>query len=148
MVRPEYKDQWNNEVKPRTFVVKPDCVIQQRTPGLWKEEYSITDGSAIFLSPKCYSIKDNTLIGPKTTKFATKGIHVNDDALDFQHFFDSLYSNQLIHLKQANLRMLRKEKQMALIETTKSALNNVFTKLRVSSDNVTISPLTLNNQYM
>ena len=86
-------------------------------------------------------------MGPKSTKFATKGVHA-DDLLDFENFRDSLYSNQIIHLKQANLRMRRKEKRMALIETTKSALNNVFTKLRVSSDNVTVSPLTFNNKYV
>ena len=47
LVKPELKEKWEKEIKPRTFVLDQTSVVQQRTPGLWKEEYSIRDGSAI-----------------------------------------------------------------------------------------------------
>ena len=101
----------------------------------------------LVLSPKCYSIKDNQVAGPQGEKLATKGVHA-DDLLEHQNFYDSLYSNKLLQVKQSNLRMLQKQKRMALIETSKNALNNVFTKLRVSENNVTVSPLTQNNMFV
>ena len=147
MVKPEYKQEWITKVKPRTFVLDPDCVIQQRTPGLWKEEYTITDGSAIFLSSKCYSIKNYLISDEKmSSKNATKGVY--SDTIIHRDFLYSLYKNIPTNVKQSNLRLIKKQNRMSLVTTTKTALNNIFYKLCVDNNLVSVSPLKINGNYV
>ena len=51
-------ENWEKE-KSNWFVMDPNSIDQKREPGLLKEEFSIREGSAVFLSPKCYSMSDN-----------------------------------------------------------------------------------------
>ena len=49
LVKPGYESIWEKEIYPKFFVRNPDDINQCRTPGLFKEEAIITNGSMICL---------------------------------------------------------------------------------------------------
>ena len=48
LVKPELLQTWNDEIKPSLFAKKDD-VRSQKTPGLLKSEFKITNGEFIAL---------------------------------------------------------------------------------------------------
>ena len=64
LVKPGLEDEWNTKIFPKYFVQDPNCVDQNRTPGLFKEEAVINHGSMIALRDTVnnYLIIVNTLM--------------------------------------------------------------------------------------
>ena len=144
LVNDEKRANWHSKVYPEWFVRNPDCIEQVREPGLFKDEAIVTDGSFVALSSKCYSLKDNL---SNQSKKATKGIH-NTDEIHHELFLSSLYENKAIFAKQTRMNFNKPHGTMAIIEQRKRALNNIFTKLDVKDDWVTIEPLKKNMKFI
>ena len=96
------------------------------------------NGRAIFLSPKCYLLEDEST---QKSKKALKGVNCETD-IQFQHFVDVLYNNSKIHRQQNRLRRNQKHYAMELQSNMKKSLNSVYYKMKVSNDFVKCSPLT------
>ena len=101
-----------------------------------KEEFSIQSGSAVFLSPKCYIMEDQT---SGATKKALKGIH-SQTMITLDDFLDVLYNNNTVMRDQTRLKRNLKKFTVQLQREKKRALNSVYFKLRVSDDFITCSP--------
>ena len=113
--------------------------------GLLKEEFSIQRGSAVFLSPKCYIMHDET---SGEMKKALKGIH-SETMIDVRDFIEVLYNNSNLMRDQTRLRRNLKKFTVQLQREKKRALNSVYFKLRVSDDFLICSPhIDENGQYM
>lgn len=106
--------------------------------GLLKDEFSISKGSAIFLSPKCYYMEDKTT---GECKKALKGIH-SQTMLQYDDFIDVLYNNSTVMRDQTRLRRNLKKFTVHLQREKKRALNSVYYKFKISSDFITCSPHT------
>ena len=70
IARPETADYYWNTIHPKWFCDDPTS-DKAKTPGIFKTEWEITDGSYVGLSSKCYSIHDRK--NPEKVKKATKG---------------------------------------------------------------------------
>ena len=144
LVKEEKRDAWESFVYKSWFVRDPECIDQVREPGLFKDEAVVTDGSFVALSSKCYSLKDNIL---NQTKQATKGIR-NSKEIRHEHFLSSLYENNEVFSNQTRMNFSKPHGTMAIIQQRKRALNNIFTKLDVTDDWVTIQPLKKNKKFI
>lgn len=109
--------------------------------GLLKEEFSIQSGSAVFLSPKCYIMEDQT---SGATKKALKGIH-SQTMIELNDFVDVLYNNSTVMRDQTRFRRNLKKFTVQLQSEKKRALNSIYFKLKVSDDFLTCSPHTDEN---
>lgn len=105
-------------------------------------EFALEKGHFAALSPKCYMAHD---IGKDDKKLGTKGVPHSSD-LQMQQFLDKLYDHKSTHVPVRGFRM----KNDALVRMTqhKSALSDLYCKLRVADDKISCSPLTVNNEYM
>ena len=144
LVIPEKNSEWNESVYSKWFVRDPDCIEEIREPGLYKYEAVVTNGSFVALSSKCYSLLDNE---GKDSKQALKGIN-QSTKLRHKVFLSCLYENCETLADQTGMNFSRKHGSMSVIQQQKRALNNVFTKLCVNDDLVSISPLMKNNQFI
>ena len=138
------KEEWNARVRSEWFVLDESDINQIREPGLFKYEALVTNGSFVALSSKCYSLKDNI---SNQSKQATKGIHQSEKT-HHDLFLSSLYEDNDIYSNQLRMNFAKKYGTMAIVQQRKRALNNIFTKLRVDDDLISISPLKKNNQFI
>ena len=88
----------------------------------------MSNGSAIFLSPKCYFMEDR-LTGER--KKALKGIHCQT-LLQYDDFIDVLYNNSTVMRNQTRLRRNLKNYTVQLQREKKRALNSVYYKFKIS----------------
>ena len=142
-----YKDKlndWNNRIKFEWFVQDESCISQVREPGLFKNEAMVTDGSFVALSSKCYSLKDYS---SDQSKQATKGID-QSEKIHHDVFLSSLYENSSVFANQTRMNFAKSYGTMAIIQQRKRALNNIFTKLNVQDDLVTIEPLKKKSKFI
>ena len=144
LVREDKRSAWDEHVYAKWFVRDPSSIQQVREPGLFKNEAVVTDGSFVALSSKCYSLKDNL---SNQSKQATKGIQNSDD-IHHELFLSSLYENTDVFSNQTRMNYSKKHGTMAIIQQRKRALNNIFTKLDVKDDWVTIEPLKKNGKFV
>lgn len=154
LVLPDKQAEWEQE-SSRWFVTDPNCPDQKREPGetafksllfiyslgLLKEEFCIRNGSAVFLSPKCYIMEDKS---SGQIKKALKGIH-SETLIGLNDFLQVLYNNSTIMRDQIRLRRNLKKFTVQLQREKKRALNSVYFKLKVSDDFITCSPHTAEN---
>lgn len=137
LVKPEMREEYFRDIKPKWFVLD-DTPEQQREPGLLKTEFSTTNGSAVMLTPKCYHLVDNET---KEVKMASKGISTKTVEIDHNDFLAALYEDTKKTVTECGFQFNSKTWTMESIKKKKNALNTNFTKLRLNSDNITISPL-------
>ena len=72
----------------------------------------------------------------------------NSDEINHDSYISSLYSNSELYAREIHLQYLKKYGTVGLIEMKKRALNNIYTKLEVQEDLVTIKPLRKNGKYI
>ena len=137
LVKPEKREEYFRDIKPKWFVLD-DTPEQQREPGLLKTEFSTTNGSAVMLTPKCYHLVDNET---KEVKMASKGISTKTVEIDHNDFLAALYEDTKKTVTECGFQFNTKTWTMESIKKKKNALNTNFTKLRLNSNNITISPL-------
>lgn len=137
LVKPEMREEYFRDIKPKWFVLD-DTPEQQREPGLLKTEFSTTNGSAVMLTPKCYHLVDNET---KEVKMASKGISTKTVEIDHNDFLAALYEDTKKTVTECGFQFNTKTWTMESIKKKKNALNTNFTKLRLNSNNITISPL-------
>ena len=137
-------EEWNSHVFADWFVRDPTNIDEIREPGLFKDEALVKDGSFVALSSKCYSLKDNI---SNQSKQATKGIR-QSDKIHHEMFLSSLYENEDIFASQTRMNFAKNHGTMAIIKQRKRALNNIFTKLDVQDDLVSIQPLKKNARFI
>ena len=121
----------------QNFVLDESDPYQARRPGLMKVEFSVSNGEAFFLSPKCYSIMDHE---SNTAKSASKGVTKNED-FDHEDYRKCLYDDDVRRVEQTQFQMSKKNKNIEMVSTWKVALSALLTKLEVQEDNVTVRPL-------
>ena len=136
--------EWNSHVYADWFVRDESSIHQIREPGLFKNEAVVQNGSFVALSSKCYSLKDHD---GGESKQATKGIHQSEN-LNHNLFLSSLYENDTIYAEQTRMNFTKAHGTMAIIQQRKRALNNIFTKLQVQDDLVTIQPLKKQSKFI
>ena len=144
LVLPEKREKWNSEIFDQWFVRDYNNIDQVREPGLFKDEAVVTNGSFVALSSKCYSLKDNL---SNESKQATKGVR-HCEGLRHELFLKSLYNNDDVYTDQCRMNFAKKHGTMAILNQRKRALNNMFTKLKVEDDMVTITPLKKNGRFI
>ena len=137
LVKPEMREEYFRDIKPKWFVLD-ETPEQQREPGLLKTEFSTTNGSAVMLTPKCYHLLDNQT---QELKLASKGISTKNVEIEHNDFLLALYQNKKKVVTECKMQFNQSEWTMETLKMKKNALNTNFTKLRLNSDNVTISPL-------
>ena len=111
--------------------------------GLWKLEYCVNRGAALFLSPKCYIILDKTT---NDKKIALKGITTRE--LEIEEFVSALYTGQCKEVKETRFQLAKSEKRIELVECQKETLNWLYSKLMVNDDFCSVSPLMINNELV
>ena len=158
MVLPGMESSWL-ENKPKWFVIDESCIDQLREPGesqlmasflvsthqsksilgLLKSEFSMTSGSAIFLSPKCYLMHNGDDNDEKGTKRALKGVNHSTN-VSREDFIDALYENKIAVRRQVRFKRDPKVFKTRLVEEQRRALNPIYYKMKVSDDFVTCAP--------
>ena len=81
------------------------------------------------------------------TKRAMKGTSKSSPIIH-QDFIDSLYSGTLKQTDERNLKFQNKLKHMTVQSVKKHALNNIYTKMTVLDNGVTVEPLSKNGEYI
>ena len=104
--------------------------------GLLKEEFKLENGSAVFLSPKCYWMEDQA---SGQVKKAMKGVNA-DTPITYEDCLDALYNNTNKLTQQMRLRRHKNNYSMELQSNVKKSLNSVYYKMRVSEDFISCSP--------
>lgn len=107
---------------------------------MWKQEYSITKGRGVFLSPKTYIICDDDKQNGGGTKKALKGVHAQSK-IEESAFINALHENKQTKIAESRLQNNRANKRCELITQEKNAVNTIYTKLRVENDQTTVRPL-------
>ena len=93
-------------------------------------------------SPKCYYINQG-----KTVKRSNKGTPKHID-LEYDDYEKALFNDEI---KKATFNRISVEKKIGAVATrkiTKRALNNIYTKLHVEEDLVTVRPHMKNDKYL
>lgn len=104
--------------------------------GLLKEEYSITRGSAVMVCPKTYNLLN---FSDNKAKKALKGVSHRNNTIKHNHLLKAVYEGTTTKTVENVFRIKKAAVKTQRIE--RSAINPIFTKLRVSDDRVTITPL-------
>ena len=115
-----------------------------RKPGVFKPEFTVTNGSYVGLSSKCYSVLDRN---QGNQKKATKGISQRTP-LQHNSFIDVLYGETEQKTIQPRFAFCKKSNTMKLVEQTKTSLNPNLTKRFVFSDRVRTEPLRKNGKFL
>ena len=138
------RTDWDNITYKNWFVRDENDTDQIREPGLFKNEAVVTNGSFVALSSKCYSLENYST---NESKQATKGIRQNE-SIRHELFLENLYENTDIYASQTRMNFDKKQGSMAVIQQRKRALNNLFTKLKVHDDMITITPLQKDGKFI
>ena len=107
--------------------------------GLLKHEFEMTNGSAVCVCPKSYSLLNRDSDEKKT---GLKGVSNRNQSVTHQKLLDVIYESKLTTASEVRFKMNKKTTKMEMIEVKKNAINPVFTKMRLCEDSVTVSPLT------
>ena len=107
--------------------------------GLFKSEFKMTSGSAIFLSPKCYLMDNGIPNDPNGVKRALKGIS-EKTVLDKSDFIDALYLNKTVIKPQIRMKRDTKTCKIRIVEEQKKSLNSIYYKMKLSEDYLSCSP--------
>ena len=99
-----------------------------------KTEQKISDGHFYGLSPKCYIMQSKNKI-----KLSTKGVPRSID-LRKEDFMKCLYKNDAGSVSYHHLMISKKTNEAITRKTTKVALNNLYFKMHVDSNKVTVRP--------
>ena len=98
----------------------------------------MTNRSAVCVCPKTYSLMDRDSDEKKT---GLKGISNRNQSVSHQKLLDVIYESKLTTATEVRFKMNKKTSKMEMIEVKKNAINPVFTKMRLSEDSVTVTPL-------
>ena len=109
------------------------------TSGLLKHEFVMTNGSAVCVCPKTYSLLNRDSDEKKT---GLKGVSNRNQSVTHHKLLDVIYKSKLTTATEVRFKMNKKTTKMEMIEVKKNAINPVFTKMRLSEDSVTVTPLT------
>ena len=111
-----------------------------------KLEISTCSGRFFGLSPKCYCIVDETPqgFGEKT---CAKGIQ-KEKHLPYQEYRDTLYGGKQLYAEVRNFQFKRDSTGVFSVHCQKKLLNHFYTKFRVGADNITLTPLKLDEKYI
>ena len=107
-----------------------------------KTEKKIVKGNFYGLSPKCYIIADGDDI-----KLSTKGVPKSVN-LDQGNFERCLYQNDPGSVAYHNITISKKQNEAITRKTQKVALNNLYFKLHVDSNKVSVHPHKINGKFM
>ena len=106
------------------------------------EEFGISKGHFVALSPKCYFTYD---ANSEDIKKGTKGVpHSCDLVID--NFLNKLYGRTDHSVELRSLRVLGGKMSRTIQE--RKSLSDLFCKFRVENDRITCTPLTENNMYL
>ena len=143
LVKPGLLEQWK-DVKPQWFVIPNSegvvTVEQKRQPGLLKVEYAMDKGSAVMVCSKTYNLKNYGKSG-ESKKTALKGIASDNATIRHQDFLNAIYQGTNKVTTDCNFKFNSTGGKMQTLITKKKAMNPIYTKLRVDSDNVSCTPL-------
>ena len=107
-----------------------------------KTEKKIVKGNFYGLSPKCYIIADGDDI-----KLSTKGVPKSVN-LDQGNFERCLYQNDPGSVAYHNITISKKQNEAVTRKTQKVALNNLYFKLHVDSNKVSVQPHKINGKFL
>ena len=106
-----------------------------------KSEFSMTSGTAVFLSPKCYLMDNGDETDKNGCKRALKGVN-HSTVVSKQDFIDALYENKVVMRHQVRFKRDQKAFKMKLVEEHRRALNSIYYKMKVSDDLISCLPHT------
>ena len=106
------------------------------------EEFCLSKGHFIALSPKCYFTWDEETLA---TKRSSKGVP-HSCPLELQHYKNKLYGHEEHYSTIRSLRVVNNEMSRTLQQ--RSSLSDLFCKFRVQNDKVTCTSLTNKNGYL
>ena len=145
IAKPETAEYYWQNIYPKWFYDKnKDPPEKMRKPGVFKPEFTVTNGSYVGLSSKCYSVLDRS---QGHQKKATKGISQRTP-LEHKSFIDVLYGETEEKTIQPRFSFCKKTNTMKLVEQTKISLNPNLTKRFVFSDRVCTEPLRKNGKFL
>ena len=104
-----------------------------------KSEFSMTSGSAIFLSPKCYLMDNGIPTDPNGIKRALKGIN-EKTVLNKDDFLGALYENRPVVKPQMRMKRDKKTCKIRIVEEEKKSLNSIYYKMKLSADYLSCTP--------
>ena len=135
----EFKNVWGD------WLVLSNAIVDEKTPGKLKTEFSTRNGEMIALAPKSYYAHCRDT---EDTKDGRKGIP-KWFQLGISNFYDILYNDEA-KKNIAEVRSLRldRDKRMTRTTTRKSGLTSIHVKLGVQSDRVTCLPLKVEGKYL
>ena len=96
------------------------------------------------MSPKCYSLHCRN---EDAVKRGIKGVH-RLTSITHDAFERALYSNNEHTVAQARFSYNSRSAKMSLIRQQKNALNTLYTKFRVSDNNVQVQPLSRDGKFI
>ena len=99
----------------------------------------MSSGSAVMVSPKTYSMIDDT--DATNAKKAMKGISNRNRTIHHEHLLKAVYQGETTLSSECKFRWNKKLTAMETIHQTRKSVNPIFTKLKLSENCVTISPL-------
>ena len=105
-------------------------------------EFSLQKGHFLALSPKCYMAHDTS---KNEKKMGTKGVPHSSN-LQMEQFLAKLYNYEPTKVPVRGFRT--KNESFVRMTQYKSALSDLYAKLRVADDKITCLPLTENDEYM
>ena len=107
-----------------------------------KLEFGFEKGEFVALAPKSYYSYDHD---EDQVKMGSKGIP-RDAKLDLETYVRVLFENDSHYVDMRNLQL--KNGEMSRICTKKKGLSNIFYKYQVADDNISCSPLKIDNYYL
>ena len=110
--------------------------------GLLKTEEKITSGNYYGLSPKAYILQSET-----KKKLSHKGVPKSAD-LHQDHFRKCLYENDPGSVSYSNITISKTLCHARTNLTEKRALNNLYMKLHVEENKISVRPHMRNGQYL
>ena len=105
---------------------------------------TMSNGSYVGLSPKCYSILDRD---DDEVKQAKKGVN-NSQPIQHEAYLNALYSDSNLIVSLPRFNFSKNRNEMQLILQQKNALNSNLTKRFVCSNRVCTLPLSKNGEYI
>ncbi|CBY15011.1 unnamed protein product [Oikopleura dioica] len=136
-IKPERKQSWE-DFKTKWFSV--NTTVSQKTPGLFKKEWEMINGTYIGLSSKCYGLYGENITDNKghLVKTGTKGIN-KEFTITVEEFKNELLGRS--HKEVVVGNFAARKGQMKTWQTTKSALNAFYRKQIVCDDKITVENL-------
>ena len=111
---------------------------------LYLGEFQFTNGEYVALCPKSYYVVnyDND-----STKRSSKGIPHNVD-VKMRDYREKLFNPAREHKIRLQSLRLNREKKMCRFSIEKKGLSDLYYKMQVQSDQITCTPISVNNTYI